>query len=112
MCSSEVEREIKTTTMTFILCMCCCHLPSAVWQRQAMCSSQVGREIKDNNDDLCVCCCHLLSAVWQRQAMCSSEVEREIKTTTMTFIYVCAVVTYLLQCDRDRQCVAVKWRGR
>ena len=46
MCSSEVEREIKTTTMTFILCVCCCHLLSAVWQRQAMCSSEVEREIK------------------------------------------------------------------
>ena len=79
MCSSEVEREIKTTTMTFILCVCCCHLPPAVWQRQAM---------------------------------CSSEVEREIKTTTMTFILLCAVVTYILQCGRDRQCVVVKWGGR
>ena len=46
MCSSEVGREIKTTTMAFILCVCCCHLPSAVWQRQAMCSSEVEREIK------------------------------------------------------------------
>ena len=51
-----MEREIKTTKMTFILCMCCCHLPPAVWQRQAMCSSEVEREIKDNNDDIHFMC--------------------------------------------------------
>ena len=53
MCRSEVGREIKTTTMTFILCMCCCHLLAAVWQRQAMCNSEVGR---DNNDDIHFMC--------------------------------------------------------
>ena len=52
--------------------MCCCHLLAAVWQRQAMCSSEVGREIKTTTMTfiLCVCCCHLLiAAVWQRQAI-------------------------------------------
>ena len=41
--------------------------------------------------------------------MCSSQVEREIKTYSF---YVHAVVTYRLQCGRDRQCVVMKWGGR
>ena len=86
MCSSGVGREIKTTTMTFILCVCCLSLTRCSVAETG--NVQVGREIKTTTMTfiLCVCCCHLRSAVWQRQAMCSSEVEREIKTTTMTFI--------------------------
>ena len=60
MCSSEVGREIKTTTMTFISYVCCCHLHAAVWQRQAMCSSEVGREIKTKTMTF-ICMCVLLS---------------------------------------------------
>ena len=60
MCSSEVEREIKTTTMTFILCVCCCHLRSAVWQRQAMCSSEVEREIKTTTMTVCAVVTYIL----------------------------------------------------
>ena len=81
-----------------------------------MCCNGVGKKIEDGSVTqafekltlFILYVCYLQSAVWQWQMMCSNDVGRKTEEDGVTqacekyHCWYCTVVTYRLQCGRDR----------